>query len=91
MRNSKLLAGAAQMKPARKTVVPKDETKEQKLVRLATTRTKRIIKAIDNLGNLSRLKPSKEHTEKVFGAIKTVAENSYARWNGDKVDVDFSL
>lgn len=64
--------------------VPKDESKEAKLVRLATNRTKRILRSIEALGNLSRLKPTETQTERVFGAIKKVVESSYGRWKGEQ-------
>ena len=64
--------------------IPKDEPKDHKLVRLATARTNRIIKQINALGNLSRLKPNASQTEKVFDAIKIVAESAYGRWKGEK-------
>ena len=85
-RSGKEMAPKSNRKP-----VPKDESKEAKLVRLATQRTKRIIKSIDALGNLSRLKPTEAQTEKVFGAIKLILESSYAKWKGEKPDVDFDM
>ena len=42
-------------KPARKariSQVPKDETKEQRFVRLATKRVKKVLKALDQIGLL---------------------------------------
>lgn len=89
-KSKKPFAGAQKMSK-RKSVVPKDEPKPAKLVRLATLRTKRIIKSIDALGNLSRLKPTEAQTEAVFSAIKAVVESSYSRWKGEKPEVDFSI
>ena len=74
------------MSGKRKSAIPTNETKEAKLIRLATARTNRIMKSISALGNLARLNPTNAQTEKVFGAIKAVAENSYARWKGEKAE-----
>jgi hypothetical protein len=72
--------------PKGKSNVPKNEPKDVKLVRLAKTRTNNILKAIKRLANLSRLKPTPQQTEQVFGAIKKVAESAYSQWKGEKAE-----
>lgn len=92
MRKSNSLSGAAQDMPkTNRKPVPRDETKEQKFIRLATGRTTRIMKSIDALGNLSRLKPTEAQTEKVFNAIKSVLESAYGKWKGEKPEEKFAL
>ena len=61
-----------------------DETKREKFIRLAETRTNKILDMIQLLGNLSSTSTyeySQQDVEKIFGAIDVAAKEAKKRLN----------
>jgi hypothetical protein len=54
------------------------------LSRLGTARTAKALKAIQQLKNLARFKPSENQRKKVFTAIKDAVESAHTAWEGNK-------
>ena len=72
-----------------------DLTAEQKrldLARLGTARVSKALKAIQQIKNLARFKPSESQRNKVFGALKNAIESAHSAWEGtSSTTEDFSL
>lgn len=63
------------------------------LRRLASARVQKVMDAMRQIGNLSRLKPTEKQTGQVFGAIKDAVEEALVKWQGNasKEKEEFSL
>lgn len=73
---------------------PKNETKTERFIRIAESRTNKIIDMVRLLGNLSNKAVydyEKEHVEKIFRAIDSEVKQSKAKFVGFETEEKFRL
>lgn len=65
-----------------KSKTPKDETKEQKFVRLASARTTKVLNALRQVGQLSGAgyESNEKQIEKIFTAINDAAKAAFVKF-----------
>ncbi len=87
-------AGAGAKKIRRAPLVPKDETPDQTLKRLARRRVTEAIKRIRLVGNLSSYRPTEEQAKLILKALDdemNAVERRLLQQPGVKQDAAFSL
>lgn len=57
------------------------ETADVKLARMVSVKVPRLLKGIEQLGNLSRLKPNAKQRDYVFDQLKAQLEKAFAKWS----------
>lgn len=89
-----LVDGAAKMDAARKgrKLAPENESKHDKLTRLANGRITKACKAIMQIGNLAAYKPTESEIEKMMQALGETCAGVQNRLNGVRREsITFSL
>ena len=63
-------------------IVPKDETKNEKFIRIASPRVNSVIDKLDILSNCAsaNYEYTEEQVEAMFDAIRTAVDNCYAQF-----------
>lgn len=79
-----------EMAGKRKNANP-NETKEQKLARMVALKVPRILKAIEQLGGLSKYGPSVKQRDYVFDQLKSQVEYAHGKWSGAKQESTFQF
>lgn len=79
-------------RPTRVSKVDPNETPEAAFKRLAVPRTVKALKALKQLQNLARFKPTDEQRNKVFTTIQSALKTAHDSWTGQTVQAEgFSL
>lgn len=85
-RQKKATAEVAEMPKKGRKPVPENETREQKLARLADARVTKAIRYISLCGNLAAYRPTGDDITCIMGALAEACSNVHNRLEGTRRD-----